>query len=196
MSRPDKRTSGAAKGNILKGFTLLELIVVISILGILAVVAYPAMSRFVPNQKVSNEAKRVESFLQKARVNASTKQRPIRVVINCVASPCWIESQKAVYNGASVDSWTPEGDRRYFNTMVSLVNSTTTGGRDGAREVPGVRYAIYMPDGRVYSDPRPFDIFLFSNQVDSAVNPKEGWRISVTKDSGRVATKRTELTTS
>jgi Tfp pilus assembly protein FimT len=174
----------------------MELIVVISIVGILAMVSYPLMNRLLPNQRVSGEAKKVESFMQRARSKASNLQKPIRVVVNCTANPCWIESQRARYNEKVVDGWDSEGDRRYFNTSVAVTNSrplipsAPPLAFDGSATFPGIHYAIYMPDGRVYSDPRPFDIFLYDRNLDPLTNPTDGWRVTVSNDSGRINSKR------
>jgi type II secretory pathway pseudopilin PulG len=175
---------------------LLELITVIAIIGILAALVYPNLTSQIPNKKISGEAKRVESYLQKARMLSANIQRPVRVVINCVNNPCWIESQRAVYVGTNVDSWSSEGDRRYFNSVVAVNTSAASPGYDGDRRIDKVYYAIYMPDNRVFSDPRPFDIFLFNGDMNPSINPKEGFRISVSNDSGRVLNKRDSLTTS
>jgi prepilin-type N-terminal cleavage/methylation domain-containing protein len=195
------RTLGTEKAfHARKGFTLLELITVMAIIGILAMVVYPTLSHVLPNQRLSSEAKRIESFMQKARVKASNLQKPVRVVINCTGQnplvnpkkPCWIESQIAVYSGSSVDSWNPEGDRRYMNSSVMVMENNA--GYDGDAPVDFISYAIYMPDSRVYSEPRPFDIFVYSSEVDAAVNPKEGWRVTVSNDSGRILTKQDKVT--
>jgi Tfp pilus assembly protein FimT len=169
----------------------MELLTVMGIIAILALIAFPVMSRLVPSQRVSSDAKRVDAFMQKARLRAATAQKPIRVVLNCAASPCWIELQTALYTGNAVTGWgTGSGDRHVFNNQVRVFTSTTSADFDGATKAPaGVRYAIFMPDSRVFSDPRPFDVFFYYSSP-ATVNPKEGFRLSVSNDSGRVSTKR------
>jgi Tfp pilus assembly protein FimT len=173
----------------------MELLTVIAIIGILAAISFPALSRMVPNQKLSSDAKSVDAILQKARLRAATSQKPIRVVLNCSASPCWIELQAATYLNSSVSGWNSVENERYvFNSSTSVSNSSTTYAFDGASAAPaGVRYAIFMPDSRVYSDPKPFDVFLYLGSA-SGVNPKNGWRITLSSDSGRVNSKKESLT--
>ncbi|MDR1041669.1 MAG: prepilin-type N-terminal cleavage/methylation domain-containing protein [Deltaproteobacteria bacterium] len=176
-----------------RGFTLIELLVVIAIVGILSLICYPAMSRLVPNQRVSGEAKQVDAIMQKARLRAATAQRPVRVVLNCASTPCWVEMQAAVYTLESVTSWAAEaGTRHAFNSDVTVANWASSVEYDGASAAPlGVRYAIFMPDSRVYSDPRPFDLFFYHRTSTEAVKP--GWRLTLGADSGRVNTRREQL---
>ncbi|MDR1315209.1 MAG: prepilin-type N-terminal cleavage/methylation domain-containing protein [Deltaproteobacteria bacterium] len=177
-----------------RGFTLIELLVVIAIVGILSLICYPAISRLVPNQRVSSEAKQVDAVMQKARLRAATAQRPVRVVLNCSASPCWVELQAAVYTLASVTSWAAEpGSRHFFAEGVAIANWSADYEFDGASAAPlGVRYAIFMPDSRVFSDPRPFDLFFYHGTQTEP--DKNGWRLTVGSDSGRVNTRRETLT--
>ncbi|MDR2613050.1 MAG: prepilin-type N-terminal cleavage/methylation domain-containing protein [Deltaproteobacteria bacterium] len=189
------------------GFTLIELLVVIGIVGILALIAYPTLSRILPNQYVSSEAKMVDGFIQKARIKAATAQRPVRVVLKCPVSDssgeaCWIKLQAAKYSDNAgnwvVTGWQDDGPRREFNDAVRLTNfrqtpCNTSDCYDGATAAPpGVRYAIFMPNGRIYSDPKPFDVFFYHRSSGDLTKP--GWRLRVGADSGRVNTERAELT--
>ncbi|MDR3155254.1 MAG: prepilin-type N-terminal cleavage/methylation domain-containing protein [Deltaproteobacteria bacterium] len=175
-------------------FTLFELLVVIAIVGILSLIAYPLLSRILPDSRVSSEVKQTDSYMQKARLKAATVQKPVRVVISCAEDPCWIESQTAVYTGSAVTGWQADtGSRRRFAKGVSVADIAASPAHDGASKAPaGVRYAIFMPDSRVYSDPRPFDLFFYPSAVTSA--EKRGWRLTVGPDSGRVNTARADLT--
>ena len=194
MSRHTKTPKTPGRQGRRPGFSLMELITVIAIIGILAAIAFPALSRLVPNQKLSSDAKSVDAILQKARLRAATSQKPIRVVLNCSASPCWIELQTANYVNSAVTGWTAVlNERHTFNSTTTVGNSSTDYAFDGSSAAPsGVRYAIFMPDSRVYSDPNPFDVFLYLSSA-SGTNPKNGWRISLSSDSGRVLSKKEAL---
>ncbi|MDR2354530.1 MAG: prepilin-type N-terminal cleavage/methylation domain-containing protein [Deltaproteobacteria bacterium] len=176
------------------GFSLIELLIVIGIIAVLSLIAFPVLSRIIPGQRTANDAQRVEAYMQKARLRAATSSKPIRVVLNCSASPCWIEIQSAIYAGGTVTGWKADiGDHYTFSRDVKFMNSQASSSYDGANRAPsGVGYAIFMPDSRVYSDPRPFDIFIY---YISSNNPKAGYQVSLSNDSGRVNSKRASLTT-
>jgi prepilin-type N-terminal cleavage/methylation domain-containing protein len=185
----------AATRNQSRGFTLVELLAVIAIVGILALITFPALARFVPNQRVSGEAKQVDAIMQRARLRAATSQKPVRVVVNCSGIPCWAEIQLARYTFGAVSGWEQEpGTRHPFSDDVTAVRRATGGAYsyDGATAAPnGVFYAIFMPDSRVFSDPRPFDVFFYHRATTTLM--KQGWRLSLGPDSGRVSTAKISM---
>ena len=62
-----------------KGFTLLELIVVIAITAILAVIALPAMNRLVATQRLNNRTDQLVALFQYARSEAVRTNKPVLI---------------------------------------------------------------------------------------------------------------------
>lgn len=65
----------------LRGFTLIELMVAIAILGILVTMAAPSFNSFIDKYRVKRAADTVSAFLVNAKSEAVKRNRPVRVVI-------------------------------------------------------------------------------------------------------------------
>jgi prepilin-type N-terminal cleavage/methylation domain-containing protein len=63
----------------LRGFSVLELIVVVTILGIMVTIAAPAMSRIVRHNRVNRATTVITSDLQNAFAVAARQRRPVRI---------------------------------------------------------------------------------------------------------------------
>ena len=61
------------------GFSIIELIAVVSILGVLATMAGPAMSRIVRHQRVNRSATVIAADLQNAFAVAARQREPVRI---------------------------------------------------------------------------------------------------------------------
>jgi type IV fimbrial biogenesis protein FimT len=61
------------------GFSMVELIAVVSILGVLATMAGPAMSRIVRHQRVNRSATLIAADLQNAFAVAARQREPVRI---------------------------------------------------------------------------------------------------------------------
>ncbi|MDR2387748.1 MAG: prepilin-type N-terminal cleavage/methylation domain-containing protein [Deltaproteobacteria bacterium] len=99
--------------NLKPGFSLLELLVIVVILGIIVLIAVPSYKNFVPQSEVRADANAVRQLFQKARLSASAIQRPVRVLLDCTeetiksgANPCRLEAQVPIFNSnGTIKSW-------------------------------------------------------------------------------------------
>ena len=73
MNRPDK----------VRGFTLIELMLVLAVLGLISAMAIPAVLNTTRQIKLAANARAVERELQGARMKAVRSNRAIRVRFNC-----------------------------------------------------------------------------------------------------------------
>lgn len=66
-----------------RGYTLMDLLVVLALIGIVSAVALPGLQGAVLSMRVGQGARDVERELQSARLVAVTANRPVRVRFNC-----------------------------------------------------------------------------------------------------------------
>jgi len=70
---------------VTRGYTLIELVVVLLVLAVAAAVAAPAVGRTADRLKARAEAAAVANFLRSAREQAVTRQEPYEVVLDADA---------------------------------------------------------------------------------------------------------------
>ena len=71
--------------DVRRGFTIMELLVVLAILGILATMAGPAMSRIVRHQRANRAAMVIAADLQNAFAVAARQREPVRIQADAVS---------------------------------------------------------------------------------------------------------------
>ncbi|MDR1296132.1 MAG: prepilin-type N-terminal cleavage/methylation domain-containing protein [Deltaproteobacteria bacterium] len=149
MSQPSSPTDGRRHR---RGFTAVELIVVVSIIGVLLLIALPTYMSIVPRGELRADAEAFRDVMKMGRSSAANYQRPVRILIDCretitdAIGSCRIVAQVAVYNAAGL----VKGWARLGNSDVRLHKSTRFNYK-GSLPLPGkANYARYASLFRGY----------------------------------------------
>lgn len=124
-----------------RGFTLIELILVLALLVVITSIAAPAMSKFIRGRALDTEARRFFSLTHIAQSRAVSDGLPVLVWIN----------QAAGSYGLSEETTSPTGDPKaedlmLDSTLAIAVQNSSLGAPTMFNNLPAIRF---LPDGTI-----------------------------------------------
>ena len=136
------------------GFTLMEMMIVVAIIGILSALAFPSLSTLIPRNRTKTAARELSGYIQKAKLEAIKQNADCLVVfteaagsntgscITCISSDddCADADDQIIsqldfndYNNVSLSVATFSGDKFVFNNRG--IPKTTAGAMAAGRAV-------------------------------------------------------------
>lgn len=100
------------------GFTLIEMLIVITIIGIVAVIAVPAFINQIKNMEAKTNATYIKTFLNGAKQDATIYQTVLTVCLANQAKKC-VTSQ-----GSQLISFTDKNNNHHFDKDIDILRSS------------------------------------------------------------------------
>ena len=124
-----------------RGFTLIELILVLALLVIITSIAAPAMSRFVRGRALDSEARRLAALMHAAQARAVSEGAPMML---------WVNEKNDSY-GLAAETSGQNGDPKaeeltVDSTLTIAVVNTSTGVQTLFNNLPAIKF---LADGTV-----------------------------------------------
>ncbi|PIT90709.1 MAG: hypothetical protein COU22_00715 [Candidatus Komeilibacteria bacterium CG10_big_fil_rev_8_21_14_0_10_41_13] len=129
-----------------KGFSLVELITVVAIIGILASLTYPSFNNYTQNQELKNSAKELLSNLKLAQQYTVTEQAKYSVAINLMSG-----SYSLIKKGdpdQTIQSFSLDEDV-YFSSANGIQDSEAVFNPTGAVDYSGEVFLTHQQSERL-----------------------------------------------
>lgn len=139
------------------GFTLIEMLVTVIVLGILSAIAAPSLSSFIKNGRLATETNDLVSDLSFARAEAARRGRRVTLCVSSNATGCGSGSAWAggriVFSDAGTYGTVDAGDEILrVSQSVSTNNVAITASGFSVSSTSTLHYIQFRPNGSLNSD--------------------------------------------
>lgn len=171
-----------------RGFSLIELMMVVALAGTLMVVAVPVLTDLSENSKLGTATREVERELQSARLKAVSTNRSLRVRLNCPAAGYF---RTVEVLGTSADATTARCLLTGYPYPAADTNQMTRPNHDGPLRILPHGATVtgstleFRPDGTVL-EVVSGAAQLISTAVTTTVTRKDQSRVVTINGAGRI----------
>ena len=131
-----------ARFRFIGGFTFVELMTVIAVIGILAGIGGVALNKELPKYRISGDARSLASSLMLARMKATSSGVQYAIQFDLDSNPQEYALQRGNANSSST-LWTNESYKRLLSSGVNMTQVDD----DGGSHITGSARIIYNPTG-------------------------------------------------
>jgi type II secretion system protein H len=123
-----------------RGFTLIELILVLALLVVITSIAAPAMSRFIRGRALDTEARRLVALMHAAQSRAVSEGAPMMLWVNEQTGSYGLAAETSGQNGD------PKAEELAVDSTLAIAVLSGSGAQTQFKQLPAIRF---LADGTV-----------------------------------------------
>lgn len=175
-----------AKGRRARGFTLIEMVVVLAILGVIFAFGFPALQELLIRNQIESAARQTATIMRVARLEAIKKSHPVFVAFDTTKNTVWAWADVDENGTFNPNTSKPQGTVDYqLGETYTLPNGVVFGAPPGHLKIAGFTnsstVAEFQTDGSIDKIGAVRFVDRRGNYLEVRVEPKATANIAVLK---------------